>query len=183
MDSELKEYFDRQFAENRQHLERHVDARSEETQRHLERHVDVRLAESRQQLEGRLAESRQQLEGHFDERLAESRQQLEGRFDERLEESRQQLEGRFDESRTQLARFRRDVETRFEHVDGQIRRAHVLVEDVRGLVEAVAEGVGAVREVQEKAGQELKGDIGEVRDLLTASYRYLDRRLKSVERL
>jgi exonuclease VII small subunit len=129
MDSELREYLDRHFEENRQHLERHVDARFEENRQHLERHVDTR----------------------------------------------------FEENQEQISELRNHVDARFEKVDGQIRQTHVVIEEVRGLVQTVAEGVVAVREAQQEINRELKADVGEVRDLLTASYRHLDQRLKVVE--
>ncbi len=124
--------------------------------------------------------------------------ELKGYFD-RLE---RHVDARFGESQAQIADFRRDVDQRFEQVDdkvrqvddkvrqvddkvrrleGEIRQTHVVVEDVRGLVQTVAEGVVAVREGQQQNSEELRGDIGEVRDLLTASYGYLDRRLTAVE--
>ncbi len=60
-------------------------------------------------------------------------------------------------------------------------RSHVVVEDVRGLVQTVGEGLVAVGETQKQNTEMLRGEIGEVRDLLTASYRYLDRRLTAPE--
>ncbi len=121
----------------------------------------------------------------MDNELKDYLDRLERHVDTRFEENRGHLErhvdARFEENRGQLADFRREVEQRFEQADDKIRQTHVVVEDVRGLVETVAEGVVAVRESQQQNTEELKEEIGEVRDLLTASYRYLDRRLAVVE--
>ena len=189
MDSELREYLDRHFEENRQHLERHVDARFEENRQHLERHVGARFEENRQHLErhvgARFEENRQHLERHVGARFEENRQHLERHVGARFEENRQHLErhvgARFEENQEQISELRSHMDARFGKVDGQIRQSHVAIEEVRGLVQTVAEGVVAVREAQRKTNQELKEDVGEVRDLLTASYRHLDQRLRVVE--
>ncbi len=120
----------------------------------------------------------------MDRELKDYLDRLEHRVNARFDENQAQMaefRARFDESQEQMAEFRGDVERRFDRVDGEIRQAHVMIEDVRTLTQTVAEGVVAVREGQQRNTGELKEEIGEVRDLLTASYGHLDRRLTAVE--
>lgn len=121
----------------------------------LERHIDTRFEESQAQ-------------------LADFRHEVDQRF-------KHHVDARFKESQAQLADFRHEAGQRFERLDDKVRQTQVVVEDVRGLVQTVAEGVVAVRERQQQGTEELKEEIGEVRDLVTTSYRYLDRRLSVPE--
>ncbi len=153
MDSELKDYLEA--------MERRVNARFDESH--------GQMAEFRRDVDAQMAVFRGEVDARFEENQAQ------------MAVFRGEVDARFEENQAQVAEFRRDVEQRFEQTDDRIRRTHVVVEDVRGLVQTVAEGVVAVRESQQRNTRELKEEIGEVRDLLTASYRYLDRRLSVVE--
>lgn len=98
------------------------------------------------------------------------------------------FERKFDEAREQqradLEAFRQEVSTSFGQVDKRfkgleedVRQSHVLIEDVRGEVRLVAEGVANVDEKLERFREDQTKEHAETRALLKASYSDLDQRV------
>jgi archaellum component FlaC len=69
------------------------------------------------------------------------------------------------------------IDQRIDQVEEGVRHTQVLVEDVRSDVRLLAEGVSSFDGKLDAVRLELKEEIGEVRSLLEASYRDMDRRI------
>jgi uncharacterized protein involved in exopolysaccharide biosynthesis len=98
-------------------------------------------------------------------------------LDARFRETSQQISDLREETNQQFADLRGEIDVRFTGVEETARHAHVLIEDLRGDVRLIAEGVSAFDGKLDALRTELKEEIAEVRNLLEQSYRHLDRRI------
>lgn len=124
-------------------------------------------------------------------------QELIAYFDERFRETSRQIQDLREETVQQFTSFRAEVDQRFEQVDrrfGQVGQrldqlqetvhgTQILVEDLRGKIELVAEGVVGVNERLDAALEKTAGDIQEVRSVFTAHNKNLNGRIQVVEDL
>jgi chromosome segregation ATPase len=129
-------------------------------------------------------------------------QELIAYFDERFRETSRQIQDLREEAVQQFTSFRAEVDQRFEQVDrrfeqvdrqlGQVGQrldqlqetvhgTQILVEDLRGKIELVAEGVVGVNERLDAALEKTAGDIAEVRSVFTAHNKNLNGRVQVVE--
>ena len=94
------------------------------------------------------------------------------------------LDGKFshleDEIRENREGIRENREAIRENTEG-IRHTNIVLEDLRGTIELVAEGVVAVRERQDQDRLENDRKLGELRSLMEVGYRDLNRRVRVLE--
>ena len=125
------------------------------------------------------------MENHQFERLLHEIVELREHTDEGLQELRehtdaglQELRGGLQEVRGDLQELRRDA---WSWVDDAKRHFEILVEDVRGDVRLVAEGVVAVNERVDRLEIRMDERFEETNALIRLSYRDLDRRVTTLE--
>ncbi|HEX2223909.1 MAG TPA: hypothetical protein VHN15_06865 [Thermoanaerobaculia bacterium] len=98
-------------------------------------------------------------------------QELVAFFEKKFGETAQQITSLREETVQQFASLREETSERFERVEESIRYTQITVEKMRDEIQLLAEGVSGFDEKLEAVRTELKAEIGEVRDLLTVSYR------------
>lgn len=101
-----------------------------------------------------------------------------------IDASRRETRERFDQVDRRFEqvdrRFGR-VDLRFDGLEADIRRAHVRIESLEGVVQQVAEGVANVDEKLERFRVEVRDEFKEVRALISHSYGDLDQRITALE--
>jgi methyl-accepting chemotaxis protein len=98
-----------------------------------------------------------------------------------LDEHFRGIDERFRETSQQIQDLRQETSRRFDEVHATVRQTDVKVEDLRGKIELVAEGVAMVDEKLEIFRQEVAREFEETRAFNRSSYRKLDRRVKDLE--
>jgi hypothetical protein len=104
-------------------------------------------------------------------------QELIAYLDARFREASQQVTSLRDE----FVSFREETSQNFRRVDEEIRQVHVVVEDLRGEVHLVAEGVTGAGEQLNAFKAEVAQEFKDVKGLLRSSHTELDRRLRPLE--
>lgn len=117
-----------------------------------------------------------ELVGYLDERFAYLDQQFEA-VDRRFDAMDRRF-GVIDQRFDAMDRRQDTTDARLEDVR---RHLGVLIENLDGKIQLVAEGVIAVDQKIDRVHAELKAEIGEVKTLLTFSYTDLDRRVRRRE--
>lgn len=123
--------------------------------------LDDRLGALREQLDARL----EQVDARFDQ-VAARFDQVDARFD--------QVDARFDQVD---ARFDQ-VDARFDRVEEQVRGAYVQIEQLRGTIQVVAEGVTAVDQKLDQFREETAQNFADVR----SEMHFIDQRVTALER-
>lgn len=90
---------------------------------------------------------------------------------------RQEVAEQFTGVRGEIASLREETAQRFEQVEDSIRYTQITVEKMRDEIPLLAEGVSGFDEKLDGMRKGLRAEIGEVRDLLTVSYRDLNQRI------
>ena len=106
---------------------------------------------------------------------------LDRRFDEAAERADQRFE-RVDLRFERVDQRFEQVDQRFERVDQEQRETRILIEDLRALIQTVAEGVLANGEAHRTLRLELDRQFEEIKTMNRLSYADLDRRLREHER-
>ena len=91
-------------------------------------------------------------------------------------------DARFSSMELQLQEFRRETAQRFEQVETQIRHTNVLVEDLRGQIQLVAEGVANCNERLDRLEEKVDRGFAEEKATRTLHEGELERRLRLVEK-
>jgi chromosome segregation ATPase len=108
---------------------------------------------------------------------SEFREETLSRFD-RVDERLDQMDRRFDQMDGRLDQ----MDGRLDRVETEGRHTRILVEDLRGMISLLAEGVIGLGERMENFEERiLKKEFKEVRDLMRPAYSELDRRVRALE--
>ena len=91
------------------------------------------------------------------------------------------VDRRFDAVDQRFDAMERRQDSTDARLEGTRRHLGVLIENLDGKIQLVAEGVINVDQKIDRVRVELKGEIAEVKDLLRGSYSDLDRRVRRLE--
>ncbi len=114
----------------------------------------------------------QELREYLDSRFEHIRQGLD-QTNQRLDQTNQRL----DQTNQRLG----SLEDQGRGLEDQGRQTQVVVEDLRGQVAIVAEGVVGLGERQDLLRDEMRGELREFRQLFGVTYTHIDRRLGRLE--
>ncbi|MBI2553477.1 MAG: hypothetical protein HYV92_03435 [Candidatus Rokubacteria bacterium] len=117
-----------------------------------------------------------ELVAYLDERFAYLDRRF-GVIDQRFEA----VDRRFDAMDRRFDAMERRQDATDARLQDTRRHLGVLIENLDGKIQLVAEGVIAVDQKIDRVHAELKAEIGEVKTLLTFSYTDLDRRVRGME--
>jgi predicted nucleic acid-binding Zn-ribbon protein len=142
--------------------------------------INTRFDSMEQRFEGRF----QSMEQRFDS-MEQRFESMEGRLDS----MEQRSEGRFQSIERQLQEFREETAQNFDWVEGRLstvetglHHTQILVEDLRGQVQLVAEGVATCNERLDRLEEKVDRGFAEERANRTLHEGDLDRRLRVVEK-
>jgi chromosome segregation ATPase len=169
MDPELLSYLDRKFGETAAQI---LALREETTQRFEQ--IDQRF----EQIDQRFGQIDQRF-GQIDQRFGQIDQRFEA-IDRRFE----QIDQRFEAIDRRLDGFDRrfeEAESRFDRLESEIRHAHVAIEDLRGQIRLVADGVAMVDGKMDRLADDTARRFDEQQSLIRLSYGQLERRLSDLE--
>jgi hypothetical protein len=96
-------------------------------------------------------------------------------LDARFRETSQQIAGLREETTQQISSLR-------EETTQQIRQVYVVIEGLRHEIQLVAEGVAGNNERLDAFRTEVAQEFKDVRSLIDASYKDLDRRIRPLEK-
>ena len=122
--------------------------------------------------------------GRIDEKFGRIDEKF-GRIDEkfgRIDEKFGNIERKLETMESGLEGFREETEKRFDQFGGQIRRSHVLTENLRSDLNGVAEGVVATREQLTLHRKESEEARQEDKALLISLFRHGQRLLETHEK-
>jgi chromosome segregation ATPase len=139
-------------------------------------YLDERFRETSQQIQGLREETTQQLTS-FRAEVDRRFEQVDKRF-EQVDKRFEQVDKRFEQVDERLDHLQETVHELQETVHG----TQILVEDLRGKIELVAEGVVGVNERLDAALEKTGGEFQEVWSVFSAHNKNLDGRLQAVEK-
>ena len=125
-----------------------------------------------------------ELVGYLDERFDYLDQRFEAvdrRFDA-IDQRFEAVDRRFDAVDQRFDTMERRQDTTDARLEDTRRHLGVLIENLDGKIQLVAEGVINVDQKIDRVRVELTGEIAEVKHLLRGSYSDLDRRVRRLER-
>ncbi len=131
----------------------------------LKDYLDRQFTDLRQEVRQELSELRQSTEGQF------------GEVRQELSELRQSTEGQFGEARQETSELRQSTESQFSELRDEVHKTRILTEDLRHMIQAVAEGVGGNTETMRQLHEENQRKLRELRGTMEASHRHLDSRV------
>jgi uncharacterized protein YoxC len=126
----------------------------------------------------------QELIAYFDEHFRESRRYTESLHEQttqQIDGLRQEVADHRQETREQIAGLRQEVAGLRQETTEQIRHTQILVEDMHGKIQLIAEGYFGIVERLTVFQGEVADNFEVVHNTLNVHYRDFDRRLRTVE--
>ncbi len=181
MDQDLLEYLQAFRAENAKQFDalgQEVRSLREETERRFDG-VDQEFRSVR----GRFDEVDQEfhsIRGRFDG-VDQEFHSVRGRFDG-VDQEFHSVRGRFDGVDQEFHSVREENAQRFDKLETEVRRVHVVVENLQDVVQLVAEGVTTVSHQLQRQGEELSRRLDGVESFNRLLYKDLDSRVSRSRR-